>query len=132
MTQLRSWLPDAVGGVCWVSVDNPGQSPRIPVFCGTTALPEAFETCGQKQYDPDCLLWRFRRANKLATVAWQDTKKVLTDEVVRLESETIDALPGKKATAEDLTAFSRDVFEKASDAWKALEEMFWLRFGMGF
>lgn len=30
--QLRSWLPDAVGGVAWLSFDNPGQSPRIPVF----------------------------------------------------------------------------------------------------
>ena len=132
VTQLRSWLPDAVGGVCWVSVDNPGQSPRIPVFSGTTALPEAFETCGQRQYDPDCVLWRFRRANKLATVAWQDTKKTLTDEVLRLESEAIDSLPGKGATAEELTAFTKNVFEQASDAWMALEEKFWLRFGMGF
>ena len=57
---------------------------------------------------------------------------MLTDEVLRLESETIEALPGKDATAETLTAFSKDVFEKASEAWKALEEKFWLRFGMGF
>ena len=34
--QLRNWLPDAVGGVAWLSFDNPGQSPRIPIFSGTT------------------------------------------------------------------------------------------------
>lgn len=33
--QLRDWLPDAIGGVCWISVDNPAESPRIPIFCGT-------------------------------------------------------------------------------------------------
>ena len=36
VAQLRDWLPDAVGGVCWMAVDNPGQSPRIPIFCGNT------------------------------------------------------------------------------------------------
>ena len=36
--QLRDWLPDAVGGVCWFGMDNPGQSPRVPIFCGTTCL----------------------------------------------------------------------------------------------
>lgn len=30
--QLRSWLPDAVGGICWFSMDNPGQSPRVPIL----------------------------------------------------------------------------------------------------
>ena len=40
--------------------EYPGQSPRIPVFEGTSALPKSFETCGQKQYVPDCYLWQFR------------------------------------------------------------------------
>ena len=83
VTQLRSWLPDEVGGVCWISVDNPGQSPRIPVFCGTTALPKNFEICGQKQYVPDSYLWQFRRANKLATLSWQSTKEGFNKEILR-------------------------------------------------
>ena len=49
VAQLRDWLPDAVGGICWMAVDNPGQSPRIPIFCGTTELPEAFNSCGRRQ-----------------------------------------------------------------------------------
>jgi len=31
--QLREWLPDAIGGIAWLAFDNPGQSPRIPIFC---------------------------------------------------------------------------------------------------
>ena len=30
--QLRSWLPDEVGGICWMSVDNPAQTPRVPIW----------------------------------------------------------------------------------------------------
>ncbi|MBR4735259.1 MAG: C69 family dipeptidase, partial [Bacteroidales bacterium] len=86
VTQLRNWLPDQVGGICWLSLDNPGQSPRIPVFSGTTKLPEAYETCGQLQYVPDCALWQFRRANKLATLAWQRTKDDFNQEILRIEN----------------------------------------------
>ena len=44
--QLRSWLPDAVGGGCWFSMDNPGQSPRVPISSGTTDLPALYKICG--------------------------------------------------------------------------------------
>ena len=132
ITQLRSWLPDAVGGICWLSVDNPGQSPRIPVFCGTTALPKAFETCGQKQYVEDCALWNFRRANKLATVSWQSVKKGFNDEILRLEAMAIDGLPSENATPSALNAYTAYIYNESVSAWKAMEESFWVRFGSGF
>lgn len=72
--QLRSWLPDAVGGVAWLSFDNPGQSPRIPIFAGTTDLPVAFGICGQHRHREDAIIWKYRTANKLATVRWGLTK----------------------------------------------------------
>ena len=132
VTQLRAWLPDAVGGVCWLSVDNPGQSPRIPVFSGTTALPKAYETCGQKQYVPDCALWQFRRANKLATVAWQSTKRSFLEEVLRLETLAVDGLPGAGASAEVLNAYTEHIYQEGVRSWKAMEDKLWLYFGMGF
>ena len=132
ITQLRSWLPDSIGGVCWLSLDNPGQSPRIPVFCGTTALPKAYEICGQKQYVTDCALWQFRRANKLATVAWQSTKEGFLEEVLRLETMAIDGLPVTDSTPTLLNAYTEGIYQEAARSWKALEEKYWLQFGMGF
>lgn len=132
VTQLRSWLPDAVGGVCWFSVDNPGQSPRIPVFSGGTTLPRAFNVCGQKQYVPDCALWQFRRANKLATVAWQSTKAGFLEEVLRLETLALNGLPGADATPAVLDAYTSGIYIEAARSWQALEEKYWLKFGMGF
>ena len=132
ITQLRSWLPDSIGGICWLSLDNPGQSPRIPVFCGTTALPKAYETCGQKQYVPDCALWQFRRANKLATVAWQSTKKGFLEEVLRLETMALEGLPVTDCSPTLLNAYTEGIYQEAVRSWKALEEKYWLKFGMGF
>ena len=132
VTQLRAWLPDSVGGICWLSVDNPGQSPRIPVFCGTTALPKAFETCGQKQYVPDCALWSFRRANKLGTVAWGSTKDKFNEEILRLEELALGGLPDTAVSSTVLDAYTEYIYNEGISIWKQLEEQFWLQFGMGF
>lgn len=75
--QLRSWLPDAIGGVCWFCLDNPGQSPRFPIFCGTTELPKLFDICGNHRYRDDTALWHYRQANKLSTVRWANSRKDL-------------------------------------------------------
>lgn len=131
ITQLRSWLPDPVGGVCWLSLDNPGQSPRVPVFSGTTALPKAYETCGQKQYVPNCALWRFRRANKLATLAWQVTKEGFHEEILRMEQLALEGLPAAGSAAA-LNAYTEYIYNEGVRAWQALEEKYWLQFGLGF
>ncbi|MBP3762811.1 MAG: C69 family dipeptidase [Bacteroidales bacterium] len=141
VAQLRDWLPDQVGGVLWLSFDNPGQSPRIPVFCGNTRLPNAFALCGQKKYDPNAALWDFRRANKLATVGWQRTKKSMLDEVLRLEKEAFEGLNTLEPTlknspndrwAELLNDYTYRHYDNAAHAWQQLEAQYWHLFGTGF
>ncbi len=68
--QLRSWLPDEIGGVAWVALDNPGESPHFPIFAGTTQLPKLLQVCGQHSDRDDAALWHYRKANRLATVRW--------------------------------------------------------------
>ena len=142
VAQLRDWLPDQVGGICWVSVDNPAQSPHIPVFCGTTALPEAFGRCGQKKYDEGAWLWQYRRANKLATVAWQRTKKQHMAAVMHHEGAAFsglkaleDNVKGMKNPAKagkQLNAYTQQVYDNTRAAWSDLEAQYWHMFGMGF
>ena len=142
VAQLRDWLPDQVGGICWVSVDNPAQSPRIPIFCGTTALPEAFGRCGQKKYDEGTWLWQYRRANKLATVAWQRTKKQHMAAVMHHEGAAFsglknleDNVKGMKNPAKAdklLNAYTQQVYDNTRAAWTDLEAQYWHMFGMGF
>ena len=150
VAQLRDWLPDEVGGVCWVSVDNPGQSPRVPVFCGTTRLPKAYNLCGQKKFDENAVLWQYRKANKLATVSWQRTKKGHMDEVMRLEDEAFggmkkleEQVKALKATRDELhnpapkvanmlNDYTYRAYDNSTLAWRQLEVRYWQMFGMGF
>ena len=132
--QLRSWLPDSVGGICYLALDNPGQSPRIPVFSGSTALPEAYGTCGQNAYDPDVALWQFRKANKLATLAWQKTKGYFGEQIATQEQELFDEIGrlSSDSTAEDLNAATEKVYLRAVERWSEMEAKFWVMFGLGF
>jgi dipeptidase len=145
VAQLRDWLPDCVGGVCWMSVDNPGQSPRVPIFCGNSELPQPYSICGHKDYNPDAILWKYRRANKLATVAWQRTKGSMNAELKRLEDNAFARLEVVEREAarydrlgrtDDMRAtlnnFTRDQYENTSYAWSQLEAKYWQMFGMGF
>ena len=151
VAQLRDWLPDAVGGVCWMAVDNPGQSPRVPIFCGTTQLPAAYDTCGQKKYNENAVLWKYRKANKLATVAWQRTKPQMMEEILRLEDDAFGGLADlEKKVSENVSAkneevsnstpnnaallndYTDSVFRSTAAAWRTLEEKYWQMFGMGF
>jgi len=75
--QLRNWLDDDIGGVAWICLDNPGESPRFPVFSGNTELPQMLKICGQHSDREDAALWHYRKANRLATVRWGNYRKIL-------------------------------------------------------
>lgn len=143
--QLRDWLPDAIGGVAWFSFDNPGQSPRIPIFSGTTQLPESFNYCGQKRHRTDAAIWQYRKANKLATLAWQDTREGMMEEVAHFESKAIMEIEFLVKKVQDLakankneeiqkmlTRYTRDFAGATMLRWRELEEEYWGKFGLGF
>ena len=91
--QCRDWLPDEIGGVAWFSFDNPGTSPRIPIFAGTLSLPESFAICGQKRFRTDAAIWSFRRTNRLAEVKWGRTREYIEEGVKELEDKAFAELP---------------------------------------
>lgn len=134
VTQLRDWLPDQIGGVCWFSLDNPAQSPRIPIFCGSRILPVEFYRCGQKTYSPYIALWKFRQANKLATIQWQSTKQGFMKNVLEMEETAFSGIADleKNYSAESLDAYTQKIFDQAAEKWQQMEDSYWVRFGNGF
>jgi dipeptidase len=143
--QCRSWLPDEVGAVAWFSFDNPGQSPRIPVFSGTMALPQSFRICGQHRYRTDAAIWSFREANRLSTVNWERGRKLIEPAVADMEQKALTELPAleervkemvkegrndeaRKAVTEYTNAFAHGAMSR----WQELKAELWQMFGRGF
>ena len=102
IAQLRDWLPDEVGGVVYFSFDNPAQSPRIPIYCGGTSLPESFYVCGQHRYREDAAIWAFRETNRISTINWDKTRHLLEPEVTQFEQMMFELAPDVEEKAAEL------------------------------
>jgi dipeptidase len=143
--QCRSWLPDEVGAVAWFSFDNPGQSPRIPIFSGTMALPHSFRICGQHRYREDAAIWSFREANRLSAVSWDRGRRLIEPAVADMEQKALAELPmleervtamvkegkndeARKAVTEYTNAFAYGAMSR----WQELKAELWQMFGRGF
>ena len=142
--QLRSWLPDNIGGVAWICLDNPGQSPRFPIFSGTTELPPMLGICGQHSLRTDAALTHYRAANRIATVRWGKTR----DSMHKAQQYFLDKgkceLPfvdstWQKLNATDPTAaetflngYTADFFAATVMKWDDLYKNYWQMFWAGY
>lgn len=156
--QCRDWLPDEIGGVAYFSFDNPGQSPRIPIYAGVLNLPPSFEICSQKRFRTDAAAWHFRRANRLSQVNWSRSGKILNEAIADYEDKIFNeqkAIENKalelyeKENGKDLefdekgnviapeyrhflTQYSNDFARSAMNKWWELGDKFWGISGRGF
>ena len=57
--QMRSWLPDEVGGCFWFGVDDANTSVFVPMYCSITQVPESYRQGKADMYtlDWDCAFW---------------------------------------------------------------------------
>lgn len=72
VAQLRSWLPDPIGGVYWYYVDNQYVSTYLPIYAGATVI-----SAPLKEYDPDdysetSWRWAVDMVDNLLYLRWQD------------------------------------------------------------
>ncbi len=143
--QCRDWLPDEVGCIAWFSFENPGQSPRIPIFAGTLRLPKSFEIGAQHRFRNDSACWAFRRANRLSTVRWGVCRSYIEGAVMDFENKAFEDLPmiekkfmelsanGNNGKAREyLTKYTNDFARATMDKWWELGDTFWGMLGRGF
>jgi dipeptidase len=143
--QCRDWLPDEVGAIAWFSFDNPGQSPRIPVFSGVLSLPSSFGICGQSRYRTDAAIWSFRETNRLATVNWSRGRQLIEPAIQEFEDKAFEELPavekrvvelvkeGKNDEAKKyVTSYTNSFAGAAMSKWQDMKVTLWGMFGRGF
>lgn len=110
--QSRDWLPDAIGGVEWLAMDNMATSVYIPVYAGTTDLPKAYKTPGRDGFTYESAWWAFNRMSTLAAQRWGDMHK------------DVDAVfvPMQKQIFNDTRAFENRMVELYKNSPKETEK----------
>lgn len=146
--QNRDWLPPEIGTVAYFSFDNPGQSPRIPIWAGVTELPESFKIDCQHKYRTDSACWWYRRANRLAMIKWGWARQYLEAAVQEYESQMFVEAPLIEGRAlelmrsedgndpmlyrEFLTRYTNNFARATMQKWWELGDFFWAEFARGW
>lgn len=146
ITQSRDWLPDEVGGVVWLAMDNIANSIYVPVYCSATDLPDYYKTPGRtKGFTRQSAWWAFNRLGTLAAQRWGDMRNDLDavwtpwqtelfQNQKEVESKALKLLEAKKnkEAAQYLTKYTNDWGVKVVDKAWDLGDFLWTKYDEKF
>jgi len=129
VAQMRSWLPDEIGGICWFGVDDTYFTVYVPIFVQNESVPVAFSKGDINRFSWDSMWWVFNFVSNFANLKYsymiEDIRKVQSE----LEQEMIahqDSL-AKAALKLDrneriamLTQYSNNQGEQVHRQWTEL------------
>jgi dipeptidase len=133
VAQMRSWLPDYIGGVLWFGVDDAASALLVPMYCGINEIPWCYnEKNGNLlEYSPTSAFWTY---NWVANYAYGKYSYMMTD-IKKVQSHwekefntlvpAIDKVAVNMTENEArvfLTNFSNSQAENSTAAWKKLGE----------
>ena len=144
--QCRNWLPDEIGGVVWLALDNVSTSIYVPVYCSATDLPGPYKTPGRTDgFNRGSAWWAFNRLGTLTAqrwaemrydvnAVWDNWQQELYDGQEAFEKQALDLYKegGKKEVVDLLTGHTLEWGERVVDkAWE-LGDMLWTRYDEKF
>lgn len=144
VTQSRNWLPDAVGGICWYSVDDTYSTVFVPLYMGMKKMPVSFRTGSPLEFDWNSAYWVF---NKVANHAYPHYSLMIPEiQKVQLELETrAHGMAGAVDHAakalfetnpdmmhEYLTDFSVNMAEGVVERWRRLGNHLFVKYNDGY
>jgi len=97
IAQLRGWLPDPVGGIYWVFLDNAYTSAYVPIYAGTQEIAQCYKNFDPATYSDRSACWAIDFVDNLLCLKWQEAVKDLWEvrdpfeEQLFLERDSIDA-----------------------------------------
>ena len=129
--QMRSWLPDAVGGVTYFNMDDATTSAYVPVYCGIKRVPEPFrrENNDIREFSTESAFWMNNFVANMVYPRWsamigdlRDAQKELEDyyaaDQPEVEEKAAKMTPGERA--DFLTRKTEEYTDKMMKRWDKL------------
>ena len=98
VSQMRSWMPDEVGGCFWFGVDDANTAVFVPMYCCITQVPESYRQGKADMYtlDWDCAFWV---NNWVANQAYARYSQMIGD-IRKVQGEIEDNFAKKQSVIE--------------------------------
>lgn len=129
VTQCRSWLPDPVGGIVWISFGSQDTACYMPFYAGASELPKSFGVGDHWVFSRDSARWAFDYTDFHVQVAYSEAIQDVKAAQEKYETAVIARIPEidrqaaelyKKKPAEArrfLTGFCLNNAQTVVDAW---------------
>jgi dipeptidase len=134
--QLRSWMPNPIGGLLWTGLAEGATSPHIPFYSGITKIPDAYTIGEQKArpdieplsgsiYDERSAYWIFRVVSNLVNLFYTATSEEVIPVWRQWQEKLYSLQPMVEKTAVEIYGRNPDLsieyvteysFEKAREA----------------
>ena len=120
--QMRSWLPNALGGVTYFNMDDATMVAYVPVYCGITRVPEAFrrENNNNREFSTESAFWMNNFVANMIYPRWsamypdlKDAQKELEDYYAEDQKKVEEA--AQKMTSAELSSFLTRKTEQYTD-----------------
>ncbi|MFN3242234.1 MAG: dipeptidase [Planctomycetota bacterium] len=72
VAQSRSWLPDAIGGVYWLYLDNQYTSTYVPIYAGARRMHPTYQTWNPDRFAETSARWNIDMVDNLLYLKWQE------------------------------------------------------------
>src|SRR6056297_621669 len=101
VAQLKSWMPDPVGGVNWFSVDDADFTVYVPILCGITDVPESYAVGNGDimDFEWDAAFWGFNMVSNFAYTRYNLMHPEIREVQLELEKRYIQEV---KAMEDDM------------------------------
>ncbi len=138
--QVRSWLPNEIGGLVWFGYDNPAMTAYVPIYIGINDVPESYKIGGRPGFNRDCAWWAFNRVADLSAQKWGamrhdvdavrkkfekpifENQKVIEEKAVKLYKKS------PKKARKFLDKYVNDLLIKAERAYWKLGDDLWSKY----
>jgi dipeptidase len=144
VSQSRSWLPNAIGGVYWYGVDDTYTTCYIPLYCGIDTIPRSFTVGTLDEFSWESAWWVFNFVANYANLKYsymiQDIQAVQKE----IEGTFLSLQPVVEKTAVELavsdpklltrylTHYSVSQAEQVVSRWKELGEYLITKYNDGY
>ena len=132
--QMRSWLPDAVGGVTYFNMDDATMVAYVPAYCGINRVPAPFrrENNNIREFSTESAFWMNNFVANMVYPRWSamigdlreaqaELEDYYAEDQKEVEKRAAEMTPGERT--EYLTAKTEAYTERMMQRWDKLAKL---------
>lgn len=142
ISQMRSWLPDAIGGLHWWSVDDADNTVYAPMYCSITEAPEKMAKGygSMMEFKEDAAFWVFNQVSNFVYTRYNIIHPEITKKQNELESSYVTQVKAidkaasilyeedKEMAVNFLTNYSTGLGNDLVDEWKEFYQYLFVKY----